>query len=78
MPRWKVLSIDGFTPLVGVPLAILQMETFSLYKVGTQDPVPEINASSPIRQERLPLLHNISLQLHSDVPVIETVQYVRW
>jgi len=52
-PRWNVLSIDGFTPFVGVPLAILQIETFSLARVGTHEPVPEISASSPILQERI-------------------------
>ena len=32
-----------------------------LCKFGTQEPVPETSASSPILHERLPLLHNINL-----------------
>ena len=64
-----VLSIEGFTPLAGMPLAIWQIETFSLPSVGTQEPVPEINASSPILQERLPLLQALTLHPRNDVLV---------
>ena len=54
------ISIDGFTPFSTSPVDSLQMETFSLGREGTQEPVPEISTSSPIRQEILPLLQIVS------------------
>ena len=59
-PRWKPLSIEGFTPLSTSPVATRQIATFSLGSVGTHEPVPDTSASSPMRHEMLPLEQSVS------------------